>query len=264
MTVEAKSFPRQRWFSHENARDPLNRASVVPLYYQLVTTLEDRILNGTWAPNEPLPSERDLCVEFGVSRAVVRPALEILEREGRLLRVQGQGTFIAPPKTTLAIGGIVRIFASAIPPNTEMKIIEAARRPPEGEIANMLHLSPGGEILHITATMSIDGRPVCLCYSMVSATDIPWLSALLREDAVIRGVGPFGSIDLAPSDVKLEAAYCTPFEAEHLSLSAGDTIFMIHSIEYEASKHDGDTASPIEAAWIVYPAEVVRFALRVE
>ena len=48
----------------------------------VVTQVRDAILEGTVAAGERLPSERDLCARFAVSRATVREALRALEAVG--------------------------------------------------------------------------------------------------------------------------------------------------------------------------------------
>ena len=85
----------------------------------------ETILSRKLSVGDRLPSERELCEEFDVSRAVVRPALEILERQGRIVRVQGKGTFVAPPKRPLPIRGLVSLFARTIPDDMEVHVGDA-------------------------------------------------------------------------------------------------------------------------------------------
>ena len=55
------------------------------------------------APGTPVPSERELCESFGVSRMTVRQAIDTLVVDGVLERQQGRGTFVAPPKLDLQV-----------------------------------------------------------------------------------------------------------------------------------------------------------------
>ena len=43
-----------------------------PLYRQVRDTLIRRMVDGVWAPGEPLPSEMQLAAELGVSQGTVR------------------------------------------------------------------------------------------------------------------------------------------------------------------------------------------------
>ena len=56
----------------------LDRTSPMPLYHQLKERLVERIASGTWPPESRLPSERELCELFGISRITVRQALDQL------------------------------------------------------------------------------------------------------------------------------------------------------------------------------------------
>ena len=61
---------------------------------QLSETLAKRIREGFYAAGGPLPSERLLCQEFGLSRVTIRAAIERLIQEGIVHRVAGKGTFL--------------------------------------------------------------------------------------------------------------------------------------------------------------------------
>ena len=52
------------------------------LYVQLAGVIEAAIRSGELRPGDPLPSERYLCQEAGVSRAAVRHALQDLRERG--------------------------------------------------------------------------------------------------------------------------------------------------------------------------------------
>src|SRR5258705_2732410 len=67
----------------------------MPLYYQIYTLLLDRIQSNEFEPASAIPTERELGEEYGVSRITVIKALDMLERDGYVLRQQGRGTFVA-------------------------------------------------------------------------------------------------------------------------------------------------------------------------
>ena len=73
----------------------IDRQSPVPFYFQLAAMLEHEIAGGRWQAGAQIPSEPDLCTAFGVSRSVVRQALQRLEQEGFIVRRKGHGTFVA-------------------------------------------------------------------------------------------------------------------------------------------------------------------------
>jgi GntR family transcriptional regulator, transcriptional repressor for pyruvate dehydrogenase complex len=64
----------------------------------LVDELRARIVDGSFAPGEKLPSENTLIAEHGVSRTVVREAITRLQAEGLVHTRRGAGSFaLIPP-----------------------------------------------------------------------------------------------------------------------------------------------------------------------
>ncbi|MBR2281119.1 MAG: GntR family transcriptional regulator [Spirochaetales bacterium] len=76
----------------------LDSSLPVSLQFQLRTQLLEKIQSGEWAVGQLIPSERDLCDEYGVSRITVREVLGSLTQSGYLVRKQGKGTFVAEEK----------------------------------------------------------------------------------------------------------------------------------------------------------------------
>lgn len=64
----------------------------VPLYFQLINQMRQNILSRL-RPGEAIPSERELCEQFKISRITVRKALEQLTVNGEIYKLHGKGTF---------------------------------------------------------------------------------------------------------------------------------------------------------------------------
>ena len=76
----------------------LNRGHI-PLYYQLQKILREKISSGQIGPQEALPTENDLCENYGVSRTTVRQAFNALINDGLIVRIPGKGTFLSERNT---------------------------------------------------------------------------------------------------------------------------------------------------------------------
>ena len=60
----------------------------------IAAALADRVLSGELAPGSRLPSERQLALDFGVSRPIVREALRSLVERGLIDIEPGRGAFV--------------------------------------------------------------------------------------------------------------------------------------------------------------------------
>ena len=56
--------------------------------------LRAAIVSGIYPPGARLPSESELCREHGVQRDTVRHSLELLVREGLIVKRPGRGSFV--------------------------------------------------------------------------------------------------------------------------------------------------------------------------
>jgi GntR family transcriptional regulator len=70
----------------------------VSRYLRLYRVLSQALADGRFVPEEPLPSEPQLMRVYGISRSTVRRALAQLEREGRIERKRGSGTYARQQK----------------------------------------------------------------------------------------------------------------------------------------------------------------------
>lgn len=68
-----------------------------PKYTKVSDYVMEKITNGDWPVGHMLPTEMELCEQFGVSRPSVRTALLGLVNEGFLVRTKGKGTFVTTP-----------------------------------------------------------------------------------------------------------------------------------------------------------------------
>src|SRR6516164_2678098 len=66
-----------------------------PMYLQIMEQIKRRIAVGDWKEGQPIPSIRQLAVDFHVSVITVKRAYLELEREGVIVTQHGKGSFVA-------------------------------------------------------------------------------------------------------------------------------------------------------------------------
>jgi GntR family transcriptional regulator len=70
--------------------------SPVPLYAQVAAILRTRIESGELRHLDPLPSEKTIGQEYGVSRDTARRAIKMLRDEELVFTIPQRGTFVGP------------------------------------------------------------------------------------------------------------------------------------------------------------------------
>ncbi|MBS4174207.1 GntR family transcriptional regulator [Bacillus sp. FJAT-49736] len=78
----------------------INKKSRVPLYAQLIDIIVEKIRSGEWKEFDKLPSERELCDMYDISRTTIRQAMIELENEGYIYKEHGKGSFVSPQAFT--------------------------------------------------------------------------------------------------------------------------------------------------------------------
>ncbi|WP_116948773.1 GntR family transcriptional regulator [Jiangella endophytica] len=147
-----------------------------PLYERIEKRLRARV--DTAADGDPFPSEQQLAREFGVARMTVRQALAGLERDGRLERFPGRGTFVRAPAAVRPVGTLLsfhdQMVAAGRTPRS--RLLEACVRPAGDDEAAAL--APGGEVVAVTRVRLADDVPVAVERAVFAGS----LGALLDAD----------------------------------------------------------------------------------
>lgn len=81
---------------------------------QLVSTIEQQIIDGTLQAGQPLPPEREVVQEHGVSRTVVREAVRILASRGLITATPGFRPIVAKPGYDAAVSVVGSIVTQLL------------------------------------------------------------------------------------------------------------------------------------------------------
>lgn len=138
---------------------------------QATTILSERIRTQVYAPGSRLPSESDLALELGVSRASIRSALGRLAADGLVIRKQGDGTFVNAhiEHIPTRLGGMWS-FSRLIEQSghtPRIRLLEQIVRQPDSAEARALRLTDAEPVLSLTRVFCADDIPAILAHSQV-------------------------------------------------------------------------------------------------
>lgn len=156
-------------------------------------------------PGDKVPSERELCDKFGVSRMTVRQAIGDLVAEGKLERIQGKGTFVAHEKLDLQLR--ITSFSQemrmrGMVPAT--RVLSCEERPPTPSEATAFGLEDGQNLYFIRRLRFADETPMCVEVSLLPAHLLPGFISPQPPDGIYaelnsRGYSPTWGEDVIES-----------------------------------------------------------------
>ena len=103
----------------------LQTDSPVPLYHRLYLVLRQKISDGEFPADRPMPSEQEIVQQSGLSRVTVRKALDRLESEALIRRRRGKGTYVrrgsGAPKFEASLSGLLdNMLAMGLKTNVDL------------------------------------------------------------------------------------------------------------------------------------------------
>lgn len=218
----------------------LDKHDPTPLYYQLKEVILSHIDSGEWQPGMQLPSERELCAQFRISRITVRQALAELEMEGRLVRDQGRGTFIAPPRIkqhlTRLTGFTQDMQARGQKPGSVVLRLTVTRA--TAAIAHRLRLDAHHRnVVLLQRLRTANGEPMAVETAYLSET---LCGGIVDEDLANQSLytlltQKYG-ITPTRAEQQLEAVACPASEAKLLGIPKGSPVLHLHRTTF--SQHD--------------------------
>lgn len=216
----------------------LSRTESLALWRQLKTILRDRILLDM-SEGERLPSESEICQEFGVSRITVRSALSTLVSEGLITRTAGRGTFVADRsrgergELHRAPHGLILNQEAA---SVTAQVTSRETLFPDRRLQDRLEVDSQTLVHKVRRVLSRDGEPLAHEVAYVSTSVAPELLKNSLEDpdlptflAATRGNGG-DSIDFT-----VQAVAADHWRALWLKVAVGSPLLLIESTGRSAS-----------------------------
>ena len=228
----------------------------LPKYYAVKQRLLE--LTGTMSPGSPVPPERELARQYRTSRTTVRQALSELVIEGRLLRVQGRGTFVAKPKVAqvLELASYTEgMRAHGLHPRTSY--LEIGYVTADAYLAGLLGIRAGGRAVRVHRLRLADGEPMSIDTSHLPARRFPGLRRQLgRHSSLYEALAGSYGVQLAEAEETIETVLAGPEDARLLGVDVGLPLLLL-------SRHAFDTGGrPVEFAQSWYRGDRYKFVTR--
>jgi GntR family transcriptional regulator len=145
----------------------MDRTSFAPRYREIEQVLRARI--ATLRPGDRLPSDSDLCTEFGVSRMTARNAMGRLAEDGLVVRDPGRGSFVAEPPSHRRADSLMSFSREMrrqgrVPSS---RLLDRRVRDVTTREALDLRLSPGDPVVSLRRIRLADGQPIAIEHAVL-------------------------------------------------------------------------------------------------
>ena len=230
-------------------------ATVVPHWRRIERSLRERIHD--MAPGDPLPSDSELCDEFGVSRMTARNAMQRLADEGLVVRVPGRGSFVGEAPAHRRADRLMT-FSHEMQRQgrtATSRVLAREIRPSTPDEAAALGIVPSEPVVVVRRVRLADGEPIAVeTARLLRRTAAVVLKADLEGGSLHEALAR-GGHHLRRGAATITAAAATHEDARLLGIRRGDPLLV------ERRVISDDRGRRLEATESRYPAE--RYALDV-
>jgi GntR family transcriptional regulator len=233
----------------------MSSTSSLPQYRQIEIALRARL--PAMRPGERLPSDAELCDEFGVSRMTARNAMQRLAEDGLVQRIPGRGTFVVTPPSHRYADRLMafshEMERQGRTPSSRLLAREV--RPATDAEASALALRAAEPVVTIRRLRRADAVPIAIETAvLVGRTADALMAADLEAGSLHEALAATG-LHFRRGNATITAEAATPEDASLLEVCEGDPLLVERRVITDGQGH------PIEATESRYPGE--RYALDV-
>jgi DNA-binding GntR family transcriptional regulator len=231
----------------------LDRASPVPLYYQLANQIESAIDRGDLGTGYRLDNEIELADRLGVSRPTMRRAIQELVAKGLLVRKRGVGTLVVHNqlKRRVELSSLYDdLLLSDHRPAT--RVVGHDLCPADDDVALALGIPVGEEVLELRRLRTSDGEPLAILHNWLPVDIAPFS----RDDLEATGLYVLlraAGVHLRVARQRIGARAATAAEAKLLGTRKGAPLVTMERTSYS------DSGRAVELGQHVYRPENYTF-----
>ena len=230
-----------------------------PKYFTVKHSILDMLEAGELAPNSVIPSERELMEKHNVSRITVRKAIEELEQEGYLYKIQGKGTFVKGDQKKQNLISITSctedVKRQGMVPSRKvlcMNVIDADKKRQE-----RLQLLAGEKVFQMARIYYADGEPINHTTVYLPYKFFPGIEKYDFSKFSLYGVIENDySVKITRAERTLEAVIAYDEICEYLHVHSGVPLILFQCITYGEVK---GKECPIETFKCYYRSDNFKF-----
>ena len=209
----------------------VDRYNLEKLYLQLTRILLSKITSGQWVSGRQIPTEAELCSEYGVSKITVRQAIKNLAADGYLRKIQGKGTFVTSSDQSSGFAMKTRFTEEMFGKEVQVKREVLSRGIQPAEDTARGYLKTHEEIYRIVSQRVVEGEPVSLDEWYIPVARLPRANDLeVMNRSLLAMLQEQGTEKIVKIVQTVEIAAVHGEEAKNLGVDDGVPVLVIHRL----------------------------------
>lgn len=205
-------------------------------YKDIADDIREKIKNQEYTFGQKLPYEYVLCMSYHCNKETMKKALDILVKEGLIIRRRGAGTFVKDFDP--AIENSANYFANGL--TTRYKdvgevtsdIVEFSVIPADEHLAKKLQIEIGNFIYHIIRIRYLDKKPLLIDISYIPISLIPNLKVDHLKGSLYEYIEKELKLKIQSCHLTIRADLSTPLEQQYLGLKETEPYIQEERISY--------------------------------
>ena len=234
----------------------VDRASPVPLYFQVAQHLERAIESGELPPGAQLENEVQLAGQLGLSRPTMRRAMQYLVDRGLLVRRRGIGTQVVRPKVKRPVE-LSSLWDDLARSGQQPATAVLANRAGEaaGQVARSLGVPEGTPVTVLERLRFARGEPLARLRNYLPPALVPGLTDEALQRQGLYQLLRAGGVTLHAAAQTIGARAATVAEARLLDEAKGAPLLTMERTTYD------DQGRAVEYGTHIYRASRYSFEL---
>ncbi|MGH3812580.1 MAG: GntR family transcriptional regulator [Pseudonocardiaceae bacterium] len=203
-----------------------------PKYLRIYHDLAARIASRDWPPQTPLPPQRELADEYGVTIMTLRQALQLLAHDGLIDTRHGSGTYVAPPRYDYDLGNLRSFAQDLAGQGAQVTTRVLAADVVTAPAATAARLGGGTEALLLRRLRLVDGRPLVWQASYLPTRLANRLDPAGLESRPLYAVLADQGVHVGRASETIRPTTLEPADADLLDRAAGAPALLSHRISY--------------------------------
>ena len=205
-------------------------------YRDIADDIRQKIKNQEYTFGQKLPYEYVLCMSYHCNKETMKKALDILVKEGLIIRRRGAGTFVKDydPAMDNPVSKFGRGLTEQYKGIKEVtsNVLEFEVVPADELLSEKLQIDVGDFVYHIIRLRFLDKVPHLIDITYIPISVIPNLKLQHLKGSIYSYIENVLKLKIQSCHLTIQAALSTPLEQQYLGLKENEPYIQEEQISY--------------------------------